>query len=725
MSAKKIKQHDISDCGAACLASIAAHYRLFIPISKVRQFTGTDQEGTNLLGIIEGATKLGFDAKGIRCDSKDLKNIPTPAIAHIILNNKLQHFVVIYKVTKNSILIMDPGTGTFISVLLDKFKEQWTGVLVILLPNESFLPKNEKISTLLRFWHLLKPHKYMLVQSLVGSIFYTLLGFSISIYIQKITDHVLISGNLKLLNTMSIIMIILLVVQMLLHVFKDIFLIKSGQEIDSRLILGYYKHLLKLPQQFFDTMRTGEIISRINDAMKIRLFINNTSLTLLVNFFIVIFSFLLMFSYYWKLGMIMFTIIPLYTIIYFITDSFNKKTERKIMESSAELENQLVESLSAVSTIKQFNLHQMMQSKTESTFIKLLRVSYHSSMNHVFSQTSTQTLSNLFTIILLWVGSYFVIAKELTPGELFSFYAILGFFTSPVSSLILSNKIIQNAWIAADRLFEILDLDTEESSGIDAISKLNTGNIIFKNVTFSYGNRPNIFSDLSLMIKEGEITAIVGESGSGKSTILHLIQGLYSIKTGKIYIGGNNINYFSKNSLRKLVGIVPQQVKLFNGNIISNIAIGEIKADMNRIIEVCNKLKILSFIENLPQGFHTKIGENGTYLSGGERQRIAIARALYRDPDIIAFDEASTSLDSFSEHILEEVIQQLLKDGKTLILVTHRIIKLSNVDRVLVLNKGELVEEGSPDFLLNSNKGIFRDLWIKQEKKSNQDIVKT
>jgi len=323
------------------------------------------------------------------------------------------------------------------------------------------------------------------------------------------------------------------------------------------------------------------------------------------------------------------------------------------MESSAALENHLIESISAVSTIKQFSLHDLMQVKTESKFINLLQVSYTSSINQVFSQTSTQSVSNLFTILLLWIGSYYVIAKELTPGELFSFYAILGFFTGPVSGLILSNKTIQNALIAADRLFEILDLETESSHETNVISASDNSNIYFKKVSFSYGNRPNIFSELSLNFKQGEITAIVGESGSGKSTLLHLIQGLYPISSGQIFIGQKDIKYFNKSGLRNLIGIVPQKVQLFNGNIINNIAIGEIKVDMERLIEICNMLKIMTFIEKLPQGLHTNIGENGASLSGGERQRIAIARALYRDPDIIAFDEASTSLDSKSEQVLE------------------------------------------------------------------------
>ena len=221
---------------------------------------------------------------------------------------------------------------------------------MLLLPGENFNSGNEKISVLKRFWFLLKPHKLILLQAFVGAVIYTLLGFSTSIYVQKLTDHVFINGNTKLLNLLSILMIVLLVIKIILGVFKDIFLIKTGQQIDSRLILGYYKHLLKLPQQFFDNMRVGEITSRISDAVKIRVFINNVSLNLTVNFLILLFSFGLMFSYYWKLGLIMSSIIPLYACIYLITNTLNKKTERKIMEDSADLESQLVESLNAVGT---------------------------------------------------------------------------------------------------------------------------------------------------------------------------------------------------------------------------------------------------------------------------------------------------------------------------------------------------------------------------------------
>ncbi len=713
MSKIKVKQHDITDCGAACVSSIAAYYKLYVPLSKIRQYIGTEKEGTNILGILEGAQKLGFDAKGVKGNLESLDKIPIPAIAHVIVDGRLQHFVVIYKITKKYIQIMDPGSGKLKNTPIDSFNEQWTGVLVILLPNNTFKAQNEKVSQFLRFWHLLKPHKYILIQSLVGSVFYTILGFSTSIYIQKITDYVLLNENFKLLNIMSISMIFLLIIQMILSIYKDIFLIRTGQEIDARLILGYYKHLLKLPQHFFDTMRVGEILSRINDAVKIRLFINNASLTLMVNFFIVIFSFLLMFTYYWKLGLLMIGILPIYFLIYFITNRLNIKTERRIMESGADLESQLVESLNAVSTVKLFGLEGMMHSKTEFRFIKLLKNGYRSSLNEVFSRSSTQGVSSLFTILLLWIGSYYVMAKELTPGELFSFYAIIGYFTGPVSGLISSNKTIQNALIAADRLFEVLDLETETSENCYSWNDACVNYIKFNNVNFSYNNRGPVFSNLNLMFKKGQVTAVVGESGSGKSTLIHLIQGLYHLNGGSILLNEQDIKYIEKKSLRKVISVVPQKIHLFDGNLLDNIAFGNTQIDMKKVLKICDSLEMTAFIEALPQGFNTYLGENGATLSGGQKQRIAIARALYQEPEVLILDEATSSLDSQSDAALQKTIASLKKNDKTIIQISHRLLNLSKADHIMVLDKGKLVQSGHHKTLI-LERGIYQHLWNKQ-----------
>jgi len=705
-----LKQHDITDCGAACLASVSAHYKLEIPIARIRQYASTDKKGTNMLGLIEAAQKLGFEAKGVRGDFDSLFKIPKPAIAHIIVREQLQHYVVIYDVDKNHVRIMDPGTGKIHKKTHEEFKKEWTDVLLLLMPDESFKKGNEKVSVLKRFWFLLKPHKLVLIQALFGAVIYTLLGLSTSIYIQKITDHVLVGGNTKLLNLLSIIMIALLVLQVLIGVFKDIFIIKTGQQIDARLILGYYKHLLKLPQQFFDTMRVGEIISRINDAVKIRVFINSTSLSLTVNFFTVIFSFALMFSYYWKLALVMLTIIPIYLIIYVVTNGLNKKTERTIMEQSADLESQLVESLNSVGTIKRFGLEDFANIKTETRFISLLHTGFTSALNSIFSGTSTQSISRLFTIILLWSGSYFVIDKEITPGELLSFYAIIGYFTGPIASLITANKTIQNALIAADRLFEIMDLEREKTENKFKLEASKIGDISFKNVSFRYGTRVEVFKNFNLNIKKGEITAIVGESGSGKSTLISLLQNMYPLQDGNITIGDFDLQYIENSSLRQLVSVVPQKIDLFAGNVIDNIAVGDFQPDMEHILQICKNIGVLEFIEALPNGFNTYLGENGATLSGGQKQRIAIARALYKQPDILVLDEATSSLDSTSENYIQRSIKSLREQHKTIIIIAHRLSTVASADTIVVLEKGNVIEQGSHKELY-AKKGFYYNLW--------------
>lgn len=708
-----VRQHDITDCGAACLASICAFYKLIMPIARIRQYASTDKKGTNVLGMIEAAHKLGFQAKGVRGNFENLAGIPKPAIAHVIVKEVLHHFVVIYDVSESWITVMDPGTGKMEKHTHDEFKKIWTGVLILLLPGEQFEAGNNKRSVTSRFWNLIKPHRSVMTQALFGAIMYTVLGLSTSIYVQKIVDNVLVEGNRNLLNLLSTGMILILGLQLFIGSMKSVFALKTGQQIDARLILGYYKHLLKLPQQFFDTMRVGEIISRVNDAVKIRAFINDTALSLVVNLFIVVFSFGMMFTYDWKLALIMLAVIPFYAAIYYIINRINRKGQRKLMEHSADLESQLVESLNSMGTIKRFGLESYANVKTEVGFMKLLKSIFTSASVSIWAGNASELISRLFTIILLWVGSGFVLDNTITPGELLSFYALIGYFTGPASSLISSNTIIQDALIAADRLFEIMDLERESAENKIELTPEMVGDITFRQLSFRYGSRVQVFQDLNLTIPKGKVTAVVGESGSGKSTLLSLLQNMYPLQSGSIHIGDYDIKHISNESLRRIVSVVPQQVDLFNGNVIDNIAVGEFQPDMQRVLRTCQLLGISDFIEKLPNGFNTYLGENGASLSGGQRQRIAIARALYRDPQIIILDEATSSLDSLSEKAVQHTIEKLRESGKTVIMIAHRLSTIMGADKIMVIEEGKLVEEGSHARLLANRHAYYR-LWASQ-----------
>ena len=708
----KIKQRDITDCGAACLASIASHYQLKLPVSRIRQYAGTDKRGTNVLGLIEASEKLGFQAKGAKGALDSLTKIPLPAIAHVILKNGLHHFVVIYKVTKKEITFMDPSDGQYHKNKITDFEKIWSGVIVLILPDESFAKGNETTSNTKRFWQLIMPHKGIMIQALIGAVAYTILGLSTSIYMQKLIDFVLPDGNIRLLNLLSIGMIVILVFQVFIGTFKTILGLQTGQQIDARLILGYYKHLLKLPQRFFDTMRVGEITSRINDAVKIRMFINDVALSMIVNVLIVGFSIALMFLYYWKLAVIMLCIVPIYILIYWISNKVNKKWLRTLMENSAELETQLVESISTASTIKWFGIEEYANTKTEHKFYNLLNSIYKSGIKGLYIGTIADFITRLFTIIILWAGAYFVINRELTPGELLSFYALIGYFTGPASSLIGANKSIQDALIAADRLFEIIDLEIE-SSDVNKVDLTNEliDDIHFNNVHFRYGTRAMVFEGLNLTIKKGSSTGIIGESGSGKSTLLSLLQNLYPLKEGNITIGGLDLQYISNKSLRKAVSVVPQQIDLFAGTVIENIAIGDYEPDMQRILELSKMLGISDFIEQLPSGYNALLGEQGVNLSGGQRQRIAIARALYRNPEILILDEATSNLDQLSESKVQETLDWFKLQGKTIILIAHRLNTIKNCDEILVLKDGKLVEQGTHFTLSNNFESYYFKFW--------------
>ena len=709
----KVKQRDITDCGAACLASVAAWYSVRLPVSRIRQFAGTDRKGTNVLGLIEASAKMGFLAKGVKGEWDSLFKIPKPAIAHLIINGNLTHYVVIIRATDKFIQIMDPEDGNIHKVPHAQFRKVWTGVLILIAPGEKFSVKDEKVSLTNRLWQLIKPNSRILVQSLVGAIIFSVLGLSMSIYVGRLIDQVIPGGNMNLLNLMGIAMVLIILLRLLLGLFQSLFILKTGQRIDASLILGYYQHLLKLPQSFFDNMRTGEIISRISDAVKIRVFINDVSINLILNVFILIVSFVLMFTFFWKLAVIMLVVVPFYFCIYYISNHLNKKVQRKVMERAADLEAQLVESLNSVGTIKRFSLEEYSNFRTENRFVGLLETIYKSGLNSMFSSSSGALVTQLITLIVLWVGAGFVMKTQITPGELLSFYSIVGYYTGPVTSIIGFNRTLQDAKIAADRLFEIFDLEIDDEKDKIELRPEMVNDICFENVKFRYGTRVEVFSSLDIRIHKGEITAVVGESGSGKTTLASLLQNLYPLQDGHIRVGGYDLQHFTNKSLRKVVSVVPQKIDLFAGDVINNIAIGEINPDMGEILAVCEKLGMIKFIESLPNGFKTYIGENGATLSGGQKQRIAIARALYRNPEVLILDEATSSLDSFAESFVQNTLKMLRDEGRTVIVIAHRLSTISLADRIIVLDNGTVIQEGTFSEL-SAMEGHFRKMWMHQ-----------
>ena len=710
----KILQHDYTDCGAACLASVCLYYGLKVSVARIRQYAFTDKEGTTVKGMIEACGRLGLVGKGVMAETEALNIVSVPVIAHVIVRNVLTHFVVIYGVSKGRVTYMDPADGEYHTLAVDEFRKMWTGVLILVEKSGGFKTGKLYDGNWSRLLAVLRPHRKLMAQALFGAVVSTVLGLSVSIYIGKITDYVLVYGNRNLLNLMGVIMIAIIVVQAFISVVRDRILLYTGQKIDTDLILGYYKHLLKLPQRFFDSMRVGEIVSRISDAVKIREFINKTALQVVLNVLTIMTALVMMVFFSWKLTLVILTTVPFFSLTYYIYNKVNRKYLRKTMETAADLQSQLVESLNSIGTVKRFCLEDFSNVKTEMRYVRMLRNIFKVSSTGICVSSVDSFVTTAVTVAVLWFGSVLVLDNSLTPGTLLMFYTLINYVVAPVASLVASNSEIQDAMIAADRLFQIMDLEQEEK----VVEKVEftdgiLGDIVFENVCFRYNPKREIFKDFSLRIRQGETTAVVGRSGSGKTTLASLLLNIYPIDGGTISIGGTDISLVGNESLRRQITIVPQSVQLFAGTYLENIAVGESYPDIEKVQSVIGLLGLEGLINSSAEGLNTYISEQGSSLSGGERQRIAIARSLYREPKILVLDEATSSLDTISEAYVKKALESEAKKGTTVIIIAHRLGTVKDADNIVVLDSGMVVESGSHGELIG-RKGMYYRLWQDQ-----------
>jgi ATP-binding cassette subfamily B protein len=664
-----------------------------LSVAQIRQLTGTDHSGTTIFGLVQASKQLGFIAKAVKAQVTELSDVAFPAIAHVILREAHFHYVVVLKVNEKRVTLMDPALGHFSRCSIAKFQKMWTGVLVLMAPGAAFQPVDQRPSRFAWYLQVLRPHRSALVQALFGAVLGTLLALTGSFYIQKVVDSVIVESNSQLLNLLSTSMLVVLAFQVVLSIGQNLLLTKSGQNIDLTLILSYYRHLFTLPQTFFDGMRVGEMISRINDAVKIRAFLNQQATNFAISALTLVLAVFAMFIFSWKLALLSLAFLVLYSILFKIAVLRNRLFSRRIMEQAADFDAQIVESLEMASTLRRFDRQWIAEMKTESLLVRLLNSTYSSGIFGIAVNSVGSIIVQGFTISLLWIGASSVIQTQMSPGQLISCFALTGYLTGPANSLLSIVVSALEVQVAADRLFEILDLDSEKNSGTIDLADIGAVEICLENVSFAYPGRPPIFKNASAHFLPWEITLIRGDSGSGKSSILALLQRFYLPAEGQIFFGQCEIRYLKSSSLRTQIAAVPQKIDLMSGTIIENITLGEFEPDMRKILAICSRVGILDFVQSLPEGFETRLAENGRNLSGGQRQRLAIARALYVDAPIYLFDEPTAGLDESSEGRLLSILKELRDLGKIVVLVSHDSRLIGFADRVYTVSNGTLTSK--------------------------------
>ncbi len=716
-----IKQHDITDCGAACLATISKHYGLKVPISKIREVAGTDKQGTNAAGMIKAAEKLGFTAKAVKGDQNAFfSDFPLPAIAHVIVDGALLHYVVIHKITQKQVIIADPGKG-IVKCTPEEFFKQWTGILILLVPSEQFEKRDETDNTLSRFFKLLLPQKKLLFDIFLSSLVYTILGVGASFYFKVMMDDIVPNGLQNTLHIVSIGVILLYLFQTLLSAFRSHMLIYLSQCLDISLILGYYRHVLKLPMNFFGTRKVGEIVSRFTDASKVRDAISGATLSIMIDTLMAIIGGIILYMQNGSLFAIAFIIVALYAVIVFSFNKPLKNINRKVMEDNSQLTSYLVESLNGIETVKSYNAERSAGLETEKKFVRFMRSIFKNGWINNLSGSLSGFLSMVGGAAILWLGAYKVIKGEMTLGELITFNALLGYFLSPVKNLINLQPMMQTAIVAAERLGEVLDASVENTDVQRIVPKSLKGEIHLQNINFRYGTRQLVLNGINLDIRQGEKIALVGESGSGKTTLVKLLLNFYQAEKGEILINNCNIKDIELEALRDKIAYISQETFLFSGTILENLTLGMETPDMEEVIKVTKMTRCFDFINEMPMRYETMLGENGTNLSGGQRQRLAIARALLKNPDILIMDEATSNLDSITERAIENTINEST-DGITTIIIAHRLSTIMKCDKIYVMDKGKIIESGSHKELMAKG-GFYYDLW-KEQIPDTDDIVK-
>jgi ATP-binding cassette subfamily B protein len=702
------------DCGPTSLRIICEFYGKIFSLEYLRQLTNTTRLGSSLLGISEAAEKLGLRTIGAKLSYDDLlTEVPMPCIGYWYQ----RHFIVIYKITKNKVHVSDPAHG-IIKYTKAEFLKGWAadngeGVILSLETTPDFyeVPNEEKKQTggLSFIFKYLLQYKQLLIQLVFGLIVASLIQLIFPFITQNIVDTGIKYNNLNFVYLMLLAQLLLFLGKTSVEVLRGYILMHLSTRININLLSDFFIKLMKLPLGFFDVKMTGDILQRIQDHQRVETFLTSGTLNVIFSAInILVFGFVL-FIY----NPLIFVVFAVGSLLYFMWVFLfmkqNALLDYKKFDQLSQNQEKNLELIYGMQEIKLNNAGTKKRWQWEDLQAKLFKINLKSLRIKQIQTSGASLLNELKNIIISFLAARLVIQGQISLGVMLSVSYIIGQLNAPILQLVEFTELWQNARLSIARINEIHNKPDEENIRDEKITVIKDGDITLKDVSFSYSAsafiKPTIDS-INLIIPNKKVTAIVGSSGSGKTTLMKLLLKFYEPSIGEIAIDGNSISNISHTMWREKCGAVMQDGYIFNDTIAYNIAIGEEIADTQALLYATSIANIHEFISELPLGYNTKIGQNGMGLSAGQKQRILIARAVYKNPDILLFDEATSALDAKNERIIIENLNKFFK-GKTVIVIAHRLSTVKDADKIIVMENGEIIEEGSHEDLVLLRNSYF------------------
>lgn len=712
------KQTESKDCGPTCIKIITKHYGKIINTQQLRKLSETTREGSSLLGISEASEQIGFRSLGIQLSYKKLKEAPLPCVIH--WNN--DHYVVLYKIKKDKIYISDPAHG-LVTYTKEEFLKFWIGnnaddstqegIALMIEPTPKFydsdFEEDEKFGFSFISRYLFK-YKKFIVQLIIGLLAGSLLQLILPFLTQAIVDVGIQNQDLNFVYLILFAQLFLFLGKASLDIIKSWILLHLSTRINISLISDFFIKLMKLPISYFDTKMTGDLLQRINDHKRIEQILTTSSLTVLFSFFnLIVFSLVL--CYY---SIQIFGVFVIGSVLYFtwVLFFFKKRKEldyKRFAEVSKE-QSKVIELINGMQEIKLHNAERRMRWNWEYVQARLFKVATKSLALEQKQSVGSNLINELKNMFITVLSATLVIDGSITLGMMMAISYIVGQLNGPITQLINFMRDVQDAKISIDRLGEIHNMEDEEKPEDNKIKIIpQNADLKLSNISFRYtGAIEPVIKNLSVTIPANKTTAIVGVSGSGKTTLMKLLMGFYQLDSGDIYINKYNLSNISQTAWRANCGVVMQEGYIFNDTIASNIAVGEDYIDQERLEYAIDIANISDYIDGLPKGYNTKIGNEGSGLSTGQKQRLLIARSVYKNPDILFFDEATSALDANNEKVIMEKLNSFFSN-KTAVVIAHRLSTVKNAHQIIVLDNGEIVEKGNHQELIKL-KGNYYNL---------------